>query len=142
MSCLDSASVQGRFLSPAACMLTPCRHSRVFAKPFISAFVHDDGVTCLARNPKLLNSLVRLLHAAYLVMLSEGMCSVSTTCVTSPGMCRPQVAQMESSGYGMCQGSDACAGWSGTQVMDGLLLFYASTQQAWETGEAMRKTAL
>ena len=70
-------------------MLTPCRHSRVFAKPFISAFVHDDGVTCLARNPKLLNSLVRLLHAAYLVcMLSEWdvQCHC-TTCMTSPLEC-------------------------------------------------------
>lgn len=34
---------------------------RVFAKPFISAFPHDDGVTCLARNPKVLNGLVSVL---------------------------------------------------------------------------------
>ena len=32
---------------------------RIFAKPFIAAFPHDDGVTCLARNPKLLNGIVR-----------------------------------------------------------------------------------
>ena len=33
---------------------------RIFAKPFLSAFPHDDGVTCLARNPRILNSLVSL----------------------------------------------------------------------------------
>ena len=32
--------------------------SRVFAKPFVAAFPHDDCVTCLARNPQHLNSLV------------------------------------------------------------------------------------
>jgi WD40 repeat protein len=31
----------------------------VFAKPFVAAFTHDDGVTCLARNLKHLNGLVR-----------------------------------------------------------------------------------
>ena len=31
---------------------------RIFAKPFIAAFPHDDGVTCLARNPRLLNGIV------------------------------------------------------------------------------------
>lgn len=33
--------------------------ARVFAKPFIAAFPHDDGVTCLARNPQVLNGVVR-----------------------------------------------------------------------------------
>ena len=36
--------------------MTVC--SRVFAKPFVAAFPHDDVVTCLARNPQHLNSLV------------------------------------------------------------------------------------
>ena len=31
---------------------------RVFAKPFLAALPHDDGVTCLARNPRRLNSLL------------------------------------------------------------------------------------
>jgi len=31
---------------------------RVFAKPFLAAFPHDDCVTSLARNPQHLNSLV------------------------------------------------------------------------------------
>lgn len=35
-----------------------CPECRVFAKPFVAAFPHEDGITCLARNPKLLNGLV------------------------------------------------------------------------------------
>lgn len=31
---------------------------RIFAKPFIAAFEHGDGVMCLAKNPKRLNSLL------------------------------------------------------------------------------------
>jgi WD repeat and SOF domain-containing protein 1 len=31
---------------------------RIFAKPFVASFAHDDGVTCLARNPRRLNSLL------------------------------------------------------------------------------------
>ena len=31
----------------------------MFAKPFVAAFTHDDGVTCLARNLRHLNGLVR-----------------------------------------------------------------------------------
>ena len=31
---------------------------RVFAKPFLAALPHDDGITCLARNPRRLNSLL------------------------------------------------------------------------------------
>lgn len=31
---------------------------RVFAKPFLSSLTHSDGVTCLARNPRRLNSLL------------------------------------------------------------------------------------
>lgn len=31
---------------------------RVFAKPFIAALPHDDGITALARNPRSLNSIV------------------------------------------------------------------------------------
>jgi WD repeat and SOF domain-containing protein 1 len=30
----------------------------MFAKPFLASLAHDDGVTCLARNPKRLNSLL------------------------------------------------------------------------------------
>jgi WD40 repeat protein len=30
----------------------------VFAKPFLASFAHDDGITCLARNPRRLNSLL------------------------------------------------------------------------------------
>lgn len=30
----------------------------MFAKPFLAALTHDDGVTCLARNPRRLNSLL------------------------------------------------------------------------------------
>lgn len=38
--------------------LNAAKLTRVFAKPFIAAFSHDDGVTCLARNPARLNSLL------------------------------------------------------------------------------------
>jgi len=31
---------------------------RVFAKPFVAALTHSDGITALARNPRRLNSLV------------------------------------------------------------------------------------
>lgn len=31
---------------------------RMFAKPFIAALTHDDGITCLARNPRRLNCLL------------------------------------------------------------------------------------
>ncbi len=31
---------------------------RVFAKPFLASFAHEDGVTCLARNPQRLNSIL------------------------------------------------------------------------------------
>lgn len=31
---------------------------RMFAKPFLASFMHDDGVTCLTRNPRRLNSLL------------------------------------------------------------------------------------
>ncbi|CAK0783726.1 hypothetical protein CVIRNUC_006925 [Coccomyxa viridis] len=37
--------------------LNAAKLDRIFAKPFIAAFPHDDGVTCLARNPKLLNGI-------------------------------------------------------------------------------------
>jgi WD40 repeat protein len=30
----------------------------MFAKPFIAALAHDDGITCLARNPRRLNCLL------------------------------------------------------------------------------------
>lgn len=30
----------------------------MFAKPFLAALTHDDGITCLARNPRRLNSLL------------------------------------------------------------------------------------
>lgn len=38
--------------------LNAAKLERVFAKPFVAAFAHEDGVTCLARNPKVLNSIV------------------------------------------------------------------------------------
>lgn len=38
--------------------LNAAKLDRVFAKPFIAALPHDDGVTCLARNPKLVNSII------------------------------------------------------------------------------------
>ncbi len=38
--------------------LNAAKLERVFAKPFIAALTHDDGITCLARSPRLLNSLV------------------------------------------------------------------------------------
>lgn len=38
--------------------LTAAKLDRVFAKPFLAALGHDDGVTCLARNPTRLNSLL------------------------------------------------------------------------------------
>jgi WD repeat and SOF domain-containing protein 1 len=38
--------------------LNAAKLERIFAKPFISALNHSDGITCLARNPKALNSLL------------------------------------------------------------------------------------
>ncbi|KAG2484960.1 hypothetical protein HYH03_016258 [Edaphochlamys debaryana] len=38
--------------------LNAAKLDRIFAKPFLAALPHDDGVTCLARNPKLVNSIV------------------------------------------------------------------------------------
>ena len=38
--------------------LNAAKLDRIFAKPFIAALPHDDGVTCLARNPRLINSIV------------------------------------------------------------------------------------
>ncbi|KAG2441056.1 hypothetical protein HXX76_003909 [Chlamydomonas incerta] len=38
--------------------LNAAKLDRVFAKPFIAALPHDDGVTCLARNPRTINSIV------------------------------------------------------------------------------------
>lgn len=38
--------------------LNAAKLSRVFAKPFVAAFNHDDGVTALARSPARLNALV------------------------------------------------------------------------------------
>lgn len=38
--------------------LAAAKLDRVFAKPFLAAFTHDDGITCLARNPRRLNSLL------------------------------------------------------------------------------------
>eukprot|EP00955_Chlamydomonas_euryale_P105214 365622-Chlamydomonas_euryale.AAC.9 len=38
--------------------LNAAKLDRVFAKPFVAALPHDDGVTALCRNPKHLNSLV------------------------------------------------------------------------------------
>eukprot|EP00879_Flechtneria_rotunda_P026417 GHRR01028166.1.p1 GENE.GHRR01028166.1~~GHRR01028166.1.p1 ORF type:complete len:179 (+),score=51.66 GHRR01028166.1:109-645(+) len=38
--------------------LNAAKLERVFAKPFIAALPHSDGITCLARNPRILNSLL------------------------------------------------------------------------------------
>jgi WD repeat and SOF domain-containing protein 1 len=38
--------------------LNAAKLDRVFAKPFIAALPHSDGITCLARNPRVLNSLL------------------------------------------------------------------------------------
>ncbi|KAL4451264.1 hypothetical protein ABPG77_009336 [Micractinium sp. CCAP 211/92] len=38
--------------------LNAAKLDRVFAKPFLAALTHDDGITCLARNPRRLNSLL------------------------------------------------------------------------------------
>lgn len=50
-------------LSPPPSTNTPTRApaaklDRVFARPFLAAMAHDDGITCLARNPRRLNSLL------------------------------------------------------------------------------------
>lgn len=38
--------------------LTAAKLDRMFAKPFVASFMHDDGINCLARNPKRMNSLL------------------------------------------------------------------------------------
>lgn len=38
--------------------LNAAKLERVFAKPFLAAFPHSDGITCLARNPSSLNSVI------------------------------------------------------------------------------------
>lgn len=38
--------------------LTAAKMDRMFAKPFVASFMHDDGVTCLARNPKRINCIL------------------------------------------------------------------------------------
>jgi len=38
--------------------LTAAKMERMFARPFIASFAHSDGITCLARNPRRLNSLL------------------------------------------------------------------------------------
>lgn len=38
--------------------LNAAKLGRVFAKPFLAAFTHDDAVTCLARNTQRLNSIL------------------------------------------------------------------------------------
>lgn len=45
-------------LHAAYCLCCAAKLDRVFAKPFLAAFTHDDGITCLARNPRRLNSLL------------------------------------------------------------------------------------
>ena len=46
---------------------------RIFAKPFVAAFPHDEGVTCLARNPRLLNGIVSLL---FLALMQDSHCQL------------------------------------------------------------------
>lgn len=38
--------------------LNAAKLDRVFAKPFVAALAHEDGITALARNPRVLNSLL------------------------------------------------------------------------------------
>jgi WD repeat and SOF domain-containing protein 1 len=38
--------------------LNAVKLERVFAKPFVAALPHDDGITALARNPRSLNSVI------------------------------------------------------------------------------------
>ncbi len=38
--------------------LNAAKLDRVFAKPFLASLPHGDGITCLSRNPRRLNSLV------------------------------------------------------------------------------------
>ena len=38
--------------------LNAAKIERIFAKPFVSALPHDDGVTAMCRNPRTINSLV------------------------------------------------------------------------------------
>lgn len=38
--------------------LNAAKLDRVFAHPFVAAMPHDDGVTCMARSPKVINSLL------------------------------------------------------------------------------------
>lgn len=38
--------------------LNAAKLEKVFAKPFVASLSHDDGITCLARNPRVVNSLV------------------------------------------------------------------------------------
>lgn len=38
--------------------LNAAKLERIFAKPFIASLTHNDGITCLARNPRVLNSLL------------------------------------------------------------------------------------
>ena len=38
--------------------LNAAKLDRVFAKPFLASLPHDDGITCLSRNPRRLNSLL------------------------------------------------------------------------------------
>ena len=38
--------------------LNAAKLDRIFAKPFLASLSHDDGITCLARNPKRLNCLL------------------------------------------------------------------------------------
>jgi WD40 repeat protein len=49
--CLQKAHEYTRALNAA-------KLERIFAKPFITSLTHSDGITCLARNPKALNSLL------------------------------------------------------------------------------------
>jgi WD repeat and SOF domain-containing protein 1 len=38
--------------------LNAAKLDRVFAKPFVAALPHDDGITALARNPRIINSVL------------------------------------------------------------------------------------
>lgn len=38
--------------------LNAAKLDRVFAKPFIAALPHNDGITCISRSPRVINSLL------------------------------------------------------------------------------------
>lgn len=94
--------------------LNAAKLDRVFAKPFLAALTHDDGITCLSRNPRRLNSLVAgcadgelRYGVAYLVLaaFTQGL-----HWHTGTHYLAPRAAES-----GMLQRSDPCASFLDTQ---------------------------